>query len=302
MNIWLAVVALIVLVGIGYGLSQKKSSEVAVNGGGQQTRDQNLYPVTSFTHAHGLAVDPIDPSTVYIATHEGLFLLKKESDLYQIGKSKDDLMGFSVHPTQANTFYSSGHPRTGGNLGVQRSEDGGVTWKKISNGVAGPVDFHAMAISSVNPNIMYGWYGGLQKSTDGGKAWTTLRVSLPDVIALATDPKDEKRVYASTERGLFGSSDAGETWTSISFELETGAVTVFALDPNNPQNALSFSQVRGLARSEDGGKTWKSIRGIDDVIFHIAFDPSTPKRAYLLTKSRALYKTLDDGETWTQIR
>lgn len=301
----LVISAILIIVVSGAYLASRQSQPARTPDGGKNSEQQalkDIYPVTSFSHAHGLAVDVSDPKKLYIATHEGLFVLLDEKDLYQIGKSKDDFMGFSPHLSNANVFYSSGHPRSGGNLGVQKSEDSGVTWKKISNGAGGPVDFHAMTISLVNPDIMYGWYGGLQKSTDGGKEWTAIRASLPDVIAFTADLKDEKGIYAATVQGLFGSVDKGQTWKSISPQLENSPVTVFALDPNEPKNALSFSQKMGLARSEDGGITWKSISGIEDVIFHIAFDRSTLRKAYLLTRSHALYKTLDGGITWEKIR
>src|SRR3989338_507722 len=116
----------------------------------QNNQDSNkLYPVKGFAHGHGLAADVSDPNKLYIATHHGLFVLVNEKELYQIGKSQDDFMGFSVHPIQSNTVYTSGHPTTGGNLGFQKSEDGGFTWRKISDGFDGAVDFHAMSVSPV---------------------------------------------------------------------------------------------------------------------------------------------------------
>jgi len=81
----------------------------------------NLYPEKTISHGHGLAVDVQDPSKVYIATHYGLLLLENEENLYRIGKSRDDYMGFSPHPTDANIFFSSGHPSTGGAILASRS-------------------------------------------------------------------------------------------------------------------------------------------------------------------------------------
>ena len=52
-----------------------------------------------------------------------------------------DFMGFVVHPTAPNQIYGSGHPVGGGNLGFIASTDGGKTWRQLSPGVKGPVDF-----------------------------------------------------------------------------------------------------------------------------------------------------------------
>ena len=129
--------------------------------------NQNLTPEDSITHGHGLAVDSADSSKVYIATHHGLLVLISDKDLYQVGKSNDDYMGFSPNPKEPNVFFSSGHPQSGGNIGFQTSVDGGVTWRKISDGLDGPVDFHAMGVSSLNPKLIFGWYqGNLQRSSD----------------------------------------------------------------------------------------------------------------------------------------
>ena len=88
------------------------------------------------SHIHGIAVDVEEPAWLYIATHKGLYLLA-ENKLTLLGNSRDDYMGFSIHPKDSQVFYSSGHPQTGGNLGVMKSEDGGNTWKKISTGGIG---------------------------------------------------------------------------------------------------------------------------------------------------------------------
>ena len=122
------------------------------------------------THVHGFAVDVANPERLLIATHHGLMQLENNV-LSQIGTVSDDLMGFTPHPTDPSVFYSSGHGARGGNLGFQKSTDGGTTWQKVSDGINGPVDFHSMTVSRVNPDLVYGHFGGLQQSTDGGKSW-----------------------------------------------------------------------------------------------------------------------------------
>ena len=267
----------------------------------------NLYPEQSISHGHGLAVAVDDPSRVYIATHYGLLLLQNEKDLYRVGKSKDDYMGFSPHPTEANVFFSSGHPSVGGNIGFQKSEDGGVTWKKISSGVNGPVDFHAMAVSPVNPNLIYGWFqGNLQRSTDQGKTWEIVNRELLPVY-LAADSQDENVAYAATPQGqgVMISRDKGATWTSLSKELEGGAISVIAIHSQDSKILLTFSEkLGGLGKSIDGGTTWKKVpEGFGgETILHIAFSRSTPSIVYVLTHENKLYKSSDTGDTWTQIR
>lgn len=299
--IWI-VVAIVVAGGAILLFSQQDSNPVE-----NSASSNNLYPEKTISHGHGLAVDVEDPNKVYIATHYGLLVLQNEKDLYRVGKSRDDYMGFSPHPTEANVFFSSGHPSTGGNIGFQKSEDGGVNWKKISAGLNGPVDFHAMAVSPVNPNLIYGWYQGtLQRSIDQGKTWEIVNRELLPVYLVA-DTKDENIVYAATSegQGIVISKDRGMSWTTLSPALEGGAVSVVVVHPNDSNTLITFSErLGGLGKSIDGGKTWRKVNENFDreTILHLAFDKKNPGVIYALTHQNALYKSSDTGETWNKVR
>src|SRR3546814_20068354 len=81
-------------------------------------------------------------------------------------------MGFPPNPTDPDLLYASGHPAGGGNLGFIVSRDGGKSWSKLANGAGGPVDFHQMDVSKSDPAVVYGAFGDLQQSADGGRRWT----------------------------------------------------------------------------------------------------------------------------------
>jgi len=184
-------------------------------------------------HGHGLAVAIDDPERVYIATHEGLFAVVGGT-LERIGKSEDDFMGFSVHPTDPNVFFTSGHPHDGGNLGFQKSEDKGITWKKISDGIDGPIDFHSMAVNAIDPTRVYGWYGNqFHRSADGGITWEAFDIATPTPIGFTTDPKNSQVIYAVTIRGVSVSKDEGKTWASLSSALSDQLVTAIVLHPED---------------------------------------------------------------------
>lgn len=297
------VAILIAVVVIGGGISPLLWQG---NSGDNDSSSNALTPETSFAHGHGLAVDVQDPSRLYIATHEGLLVLINDTDLYRVGISRDDYMGFSPHPTDANVLFSSGHPSVGGNIGFQKSEDGGFTWKKISNGVNGPVDFHVMAISSVNPNLIYGWnQGNLQRSIDQGETWEIVNSDLLPIYLVA-DSQDENVVYIASSQGegVMISRDKGATWASLSPELEGGAVSVVAVHPKDSKTLLAFSQtLDGLGKSSDSGKTWKKVGESfnGEVILQIAFSGLDPSIVYALTHENSLYKSTDAGDTWTQV-
>ena len=270
-----------------------------------ETDGSTLTPVRSFSHSHGIAVDVADASKVYVATHEGLYLLKDDKDLYHIGAARDDLMGFSPHPRDADTFFSSGHPARGGNIGFQKTTDGGVSWKRVSPGLGGPVDFHAMAVSMANSDVAYGFFGGkLQRSADQGKSWEHAKGTIAP-FSLSTHPQDADVLYAATQNGVMASTDRGDSWKSASAELEGGAVSVFALSPIDPRYALVFAEkLGGLGKSTDGGVKWQKVAENfgGETVLYLAFSKTTPSVVYALTDKNSVYKSSDTGDTWVNVR
>lgn len=299
-NIIIGIVVLIAIVGF-FLVSRRGSNSGNTSTTKESSSSKMLIPINEITHGHGLAVDVAYPDNVYIATHHGLLLLKNDKELYRVGDKKDDYMGFSPHPTNPKIFFSSGHPETGGNIGFQKSEDGGFTWNKVSDGVNGPVDFHAMAVSPANPDLIYGWYrGALQRTTDGGENWEVVNSTNFVIVGLVASPKDENIVYAASPQGLFVSKNKGASWDRI---LE-GFVSVIAVDSHDSQKLLSFSEKQGLAMSGDSGKAWEKINEnfSGETPLFISFDKQNPEILYTLTEKNSIYKSLDSGITWHKIR
>lgn len=273
-------------------------------GSSQKNTENTLTPASSFSHSHGIAIDIANASKVYIATHEGLYLLSEDKDLFQVGSVRDDLMGFSQHPSEIQTFFSSGHSARGGNIGFQKTTDGGLTWERVSDGLGGRVDFHAMTVSQVNPEIAYGFFAGrLQRSENGGRSWEYTKGSVAPV-SLSSDPKNEGIVYAATQDGVLVSKDKGDTWESVSAQLEGGAVSVFVLDPLSTY-ALTFSEkLGGMGKSTDAGATWQKTQETfgGDIVLYIAFSKTEPTIAYALTERNSVYKSTDRGDSWSKVR
>lgn len=298
-NSIIGIIVITIILGGAIWLSDRKTSEPLVTVSNQGI-EQELYPESEITHGHGLAVDVADGNKLYIATHHGLLVLVNDANLYRVGTSNDDYMGFSLHPTNANIFFSSGHPERGGNVGFQKSEDGGSSWEKVSNGLNGPVDFHAMAVSPINPDLVFGWYqGNLQRSSDGGKTWVKFTTPAP-YVALAGDTNDENVVYATSPQGLFKSQNKGEAWEP----LLDGFVAAIAIHPTDSQTLFISSEKLGLAKSNNGGEDWQTIDqnfNSESPLF-IAFDRQKLATLYILTEKNSVYKSNDSGESWNKVR
>jgi len=299
--------AFLILAGIGTAALLFAASNTT----GPQSKDSesssNLTKVSGLRDIHGLTVDVTDSSKIYLASHTGLHLLKNDADLYVVGNARDDYMDFSADPKSPDTFYSSGHPSSGGNIGFQKTTDGGLTWEKVSDGVNGPVDFHALAVSQVDPDIIYGSYAGaMQRSIDNGKTWTVLKDSLQRsrVISLTTDSTEKDTVYAATDNGLMVSRDQAATWQSLSSELAGDLVVSLAINPKNNLEMIAYAQKMGLAKSLDGGKTWISQKPelASAPVLALAYDKSKPNIVYGVNQKLEIHKTVDGSTTWSRVR
>ncbi len=314
MNPFIKIIAgtVVLVVGVVAGLnwlskgSETDSVDVSQESNGDKASfSEVLSPLESISHIHGLAVDVADPNRLYIATHAGLAVLQDGNDLYRIGESQNDLMGFVAHPRKAKTFFASGHPPKGGSLGFQKSEDGGMSWDRVSAGATGVADFHALSISPVNPDLAYGLDAGrLQRSMDGGKKWEVLKANLPQIISLTACSQNEAMVYAATTEGLYMSTDKGSTWESISEDMKGTAVIAVAVSPNDSLKMFSSSQKFGLAKSEDGGKTWQKLDGVsnDEIVMNLTIDPNNVETVYTATRENNIFKSMNAGSTWSKIR
>lgn len=253
-------------------------------------------PIDRISHIHGLAVNPDNPAQLYLATHDGLFLASPDGKAARVGSSKDDLMAFAADPGNPDVFYASGHPVGGGNLGVLRSGDRGVTWQRVSAGVGGPVDFHAMAVSRADPNVIYGMFKGLQVSRDGGKTWQAAGTVPEKTFSLSGSARDPETVYAAAMGGMFVSRDGGLDWEpAFMRQRPTTLVGVSA-----SARIYAFVYQAGLMMKEEGGANWKvrSADFADRYPIGLAIDPSDADRIHVVADTGAIVTSKDGGRSW----
>lgn len=267
-----------------------------------------LTPATDWqtnNHVHGIAIDPNNPNILYIGTHHGLVQYSKDKKWSWVGEDRSDYMGFAAHPTDSHRLYSSGHPHTGGNLGFRVTEDYGETWQVLSKS---GVDFHALAISPSNPNLIYGWAAsgerGFLVSNNGGKNWKSITpVGLENgVYSLTVNPQNPEQIFATTQGGLYQSSNGGQNWKLIP-GTDTALIIGLALIPDN--NNIKMVGYRlldsdpGIYQSLDEGKTWEKLgTGTQGVILYLTTNPKNPNIIYGVNDQNTVFHSADGGKTW----
>ena len=257
---------------------------------------ETLEALAGKTHYHGIAFARVGSATLLLASHHGLFALTKDGQATRVSPVHD-YMGFSPNPLDPLSFYASGHPAGGGNSGFLKTTDGGASWKQLSPGVGGPVDFHQMDVSPADPKTIYGSFGKLQISRDGGQNWTIAGTPPTGLIALAASSLNADQLYAATKQGLYVSADAGANWQPLKFEGEV--VSTVKVGPDG--SLLAFVLGRGLMKaSEKKPDEWTVLsNGFAEAIpLHIAIDPANPNHLALTTQENGVLESIDGGATW----
>jgi photosystem II stability/assembly factor-like uncharacterized protein len=163
--------------------------------------------------------------------------------------------------------------------------------------VGGPVDFHQMDVSPADPKTIYGSYGELQVSRDGGQSWAIAGTPPAGLIALAASSFKADRLYAATKLGLYVSADAGTSWQPLGLAGEI--VSTVKVGPEG--SLFAFVLGRGLMKaSESKPDEWAPLsNGFGDAIpLHIAIDPANPNHLALTTQENGVLESVDGGATW----
>jgi photosystem II stability/assembly factor-like uncharacterized protein len=258
-------------------------------------KSETLAELPQHTHYHGITFNRSGTSVLLLATHHGLFAIDKDGTATLVSPVQD-FMGFAPDPANPLTYYASGHPASGGNSGFLRSADGGASWTQLSEGVDGPVDFHQMDVSPVDSKIIYGNYGKLQVSRNGGSTWTIAGDTPPALVALAASSLDAQRLYGATEKGLYVSDDAGATWRAAAFPGQVVSMAETA-------NGLTYAYVlgRGLVKADEKNlDQWTVLSNEfgESVPLHLAVDQKNNQHLALTTHKSELLESRDGGATW----
>lgn len=231
--------------------------------------------------------------------------------------------------------------------GIFKSEDHAETFFPIFDENLS-LSIGDIAIAPSNPNILYVGTGeanpgggslayvgyGVLKSIDEGNSWQHLGLEeIGSVGRIVVSPQNSDVAYVAamgylfennSDRGLYKTSNGGDSWDKILFINDSTGVIDLAIHPTNPDTiyAVTWQRVRRLAyfeyggtgsgiyRSYDGGETWAELQnglpgGINIGRIGIGISQSDPHILYAIYCDKTgyfsgLFKSEDNGDSWTQ--
>ncbi|MEO1261541.1 MAG: T9SS type A sorting domain-containing protein [Bacteroidota bacterium] len=252
----------------------------------------------------------------------------------------------ALHPTDQNIIYIG--TSVGG---VFKSTDRGATWQPVFEEEGG-MSIGNLALAPSTPNTLYvgsgeangsatsgAFFGdGIYKTTDGGATWEFKGLSNTQHIGrIVVDPANADRAYVAAagilygkneERGLFRTTNGGESWEKILYISDSTSVIDVAINPENASivYAATWERIRKpwgrryggktsrIYRSLDGGENWQQVtEGLPEDNeqtgrIGLAVSPSEPMVVYasytddvVTNVFNGFYKSTDAGSSWNRV-
>jgi len=249
-------------------------------------------------------------------------------------------LGCSGSPGRLNEYYFGA---TGG--GLWKTVDGGTEWFPVTDGQISCSSIGAVAVAETNPDIVYIGGGeiqlrgsitqgdGVYKSIDGGKTWRDMGLKETQAISrIRVHPTNPNIVYVAAlghpygdneERGVFKSTDGGNTWRKVLFVSNKAGAADLIIDRTNPEvlYASTWQVYRKawkmwgggpdckLFKSLDGGETWIDLTtnpGMPEGPIGkigVTVSPADPNRVWAVVEANegGIFRSDDAGWTWERV-
>lgn len=286
-----------------------------------KTRDEgqtwkNISKGMTHSRVISLAVDPLLPANVYAGT-KGDAVFKSFSGGQRWRARRAGLGGVTITSVVHELKFVPGstqHLFAATSMGVFETENGGDNWIKRMEGMIEVLMIVTVDIDPNQPQTLYaGTSGGVYKSIDGAKTWTKVNNGLvaPDVlkssralsvVKVKIDPHNPKTVYTATLKGLYKTTDGGDSWQRIGEALPDQFLSDLILDSAQPE-VLYVASREGIHKSMDGGNTWQAMNeGLTNLnIRALAISTQDPQTLYAGTNLDGLFRSKNGGRSWKSV-
>ncbi len=249
-------------------------------------------------HIGKIIVHPSNSNIVYVAAQGPLWKDGGDRGLYKTiddGKTWNKVLDISpktgisdivMDPSNPEVIYASSYQRRrhvwtlvngGPESAIHKSEDGGKTWNKLSNGLpSGLVGRIGLAISPTEPDYVYAIIeasegrNGFFKSIDRGASWekqnSAISSSPQYYQEIVMHPDDKNTIY-SLSTYTTRSFDGGKTWNRVSNNQRHVDDHAIWINPKNPNNILIGGD-GGLYETFDNATTWRYFENLSVTQFY----------------------------------
>ncbi len=150
--------------------------------------------------------------------------------------------------------------------------------------------------------------GGLWKTSNGGKTWSSNTDSLPTlgISAMVISYRNTDTMYIgtgdrdhgdATGLGVYMSTNGGKSWVSRNSGMSTITIARLIMHPVNTKILLAAT-ANGIYRTTNSGGSWSQI--ITGSFKDIVYNPLNPNTVYA-TKDGLFYLSTNGGTSFTQI-
>ena len=324
----------IIYVGTGENNSSRSSyAGIGVYKSSDGGKTWKRLPLDDTHHIGRIIIHPKNPDIVYVAvighlyTHDNVRGLYKTIDGGKTWKrilyinERTGVIDIAMDPSNPDRVIAAAWERdrrawnfveSGPGSGLYLTEDGGKTWKKITNGFPQGwfVGRIGVAFSPSNPRIVYAVMDN-QKLRPLKKKPKGKGLSLEDLEKMSQEEflkTDDKKLQE-----LFRKYQVGYSVSQIKKWIKQGRLTLKKLlqHINDAERQLIERRVVGpeVYRSEDGGKTWKKVNkeylpGVFNTYGYyfgqVRVDPRNPDKLFIL--GVPLMVSVDGGKTWKRVK
>ncbi len=232
-----------------------------------------------------IIVNPVNPKEVFVAAIGHAWGPNSERGLFKTtdgGKTWQKVLFVNDSTGVTDVIYKPENPQVmfaatwkvmrrpwtlidgGKSSAMYRSDDGGDTWTKVTDGLPnGNIGRIAFATSKSNPDHIYALIaaknGTLWDTHDGGTHWKMvsnnhqLNVRPFYFSTMAVDPTNDNHVFFLSYQ-MSESTDGGKTAKSIAPDVHVDYHAIW-IDPDNPERMIVGND-GGVYISQTGGKQW----------------------------------------------
>jgi len=255
-------------------------------------------------HIPRIVIHPANANVVYVAAQGHLWGANEERGVFKTtdgGRTWTKVLYINpdtgvtdlvMDPMNPDTLYAAAYQRRrsvfgmnggGPGSGIYRTTDGGVTWKKLTNGLP-KTDMGRIGLDVYrkNPNVVYALVesedSGIYRSDDKGENFTRMSNTNPRPMYFSQvriDPNNDQRIWVAGVNMAY-SEDGGKTFVTNRVTRIHVDFHAIWIDPSNSDNMIAGCD-GGIHFSRDAGRSWDAREQIAiGQFYEIAYDMAKP--------------------------